>query len=365
MSTGSGFFTDEHTSALQKVIREVVNDPSTYLGSKYLPSVAQPARKLRIDIIEATGGLTQEHALGTDPLYTQRFGTRTAEFEPGSWREAIRYDEADILNLRELGQNDTSRRGIELYIEKTVDQLKRRLEARKEKLRWDAIFTGAFTYLGKVISFGIPAHNRVTPSAVWGTLSGSAYVTNGLSDPLKDLRFWLSGGNAKFRKYKVTEIVMNPNTARLILDNTNVQSFIKTYFSSEAFGAYDLNKVMQMYLPGCPPITVYDGWYQDQTVDNATGKISVGDAQYFIDDGYIYFAVKTPDGDALGEFQEGIHLATGTIGSPGNGSFLVIEDNTAPGTKGGPKNPYIDLIAGVAGGPKLDRYFDILTAKVV
>ena len=45
--------------------------------------------------------------------------------------------------------------------------------------------------------------------------------------------------------------------------------------------------------------------------------------------------------------------------------ILVIEDNTAPGTKGGPMNPYIDLVAGVYGGVKLDRGFDVLTAKVV
>jgi hypothetical protein len=360
MTTGSGFITDEHTAALQKVIREVQNDPSTYLGSKYLPSVALPARKIRIDIIEATGGLTQEHTLGTDPLYTQRFGTRSAEFEPGSWREAIRYDEQDILNLRELGQNDTSRRGIEMYIEKTVDQLNRRLEARIEKLRWDAIFTGSFQYLGKTISFGIPSGNRVTPSVPWFT----GTQANNSADPLKDIRFWTTGGQANFRKYKIKEMVMNPNTARVILDNANTQSFIKTYFSSEAFGAYDLNKVLQMYLPGCPPVTVYDGWYQDQTLDNATGKLSVGDAIFFIPDGYIFFTIGTPDNDALGEFHQGLHLASGTIGSPGYGKFLVIEDNTAPGTKGGPKNPFIDLVAGVAGGPKLDRYFDILTAYV-
>ena len=47
------------------------------------------------------------------------------------------------------------------------------------------------------------------------------------------------------------------------------------------------------------------------------------------------------------------------------GKFVVVEDNTAPGTKGGPGNPYVDLIGGVYGGVKLDRGFDVLTANVL
>lgn len=357
----SGFFTDEHTAALQKMVREVQNDPSEHLGRKYLPAVAIPASEIRVDIVEATGGMTADHMLGTDPKYTQRFGTRASRFTPGSWRDVIRYDEKDILTLRELGQNDPSRRGIEQYIENTVNQLDNRLESRQEYLRWQAIFNGAFQYLGKTISFGIPAGNRVTPSAVWA----SGGTTNNSAKPLNDLRYWLSGGTAAYRKYKVQEIVMNPNTARFILENTNTLSFVQSYFNNPRFTDYNLQQVVDILLPGLKAkVTVYEGWWRDQTIDS-DGKITVGDAQYFIPDGYIFFPIKTPDGDVLGEFQQGLHLATGTIQQPGSGKFLLIEDNTAPGTKGGPKNPFIDLVAGVTGGPKLDRYFDILTAKVI
>jgi hypothetical protein len=44
---------------------------------------------------------------------------------------------------------------------------------------------------------------------------------------------------------------------------------------------------------------------------------------------------------------------------------LVVEENIAPGTKGGPSNPYISVLGGVYGAPKLDRPFDVLTAKVI
>src|ERR1700688_4454172 len=97
------FFTNEHTDLLQKLIQEVVNDPKTYLGSKYLPSVSIPARRIRTEVIEATGGLTLEYAIGTDPLAIQGFGTRVQEFIPPAYKEKILLKEDDILHLRELG----------------------------------------------------------------------------------------------------------------------------------------------------------------------------------------------------------------------------------------------------------------------
>ena len=132
------FFTTEHTQVLQKLINEVVNDPTTYRGSALIPSISLPVREVFTEVIEATGGLTQEHVVGTDPTYIRSFGSRVQKFEPPAFKEAILYDEKKILNLRELGQNDRSKRGIRQYIDKDIDRLNRRLEARIEKQRWDA-----------------------------------------------------------------------------------------------------------------------------------------------------------------------------------------------------------------------------------
>lgn len=355
------FLTDEHTSVLQKLVREVVNDPSTYIGSKYLPSIALPVRKIRTEVVEASGGLTNEYAIGTDPLYVQSFGTRVQEFVPPAYKEAIHYDEDRILFLRELGQNDPSKRGIRQYIDLDVDRLNRRLEARIEKQRWDAIFTGGFTYIGKTFSYGFPVGNVALPiGAVWSTDGINA---NPSANPLVDMRYWILGGLAQFRKYVITKMVMNPNTCRWILDNSNVQSLVKTYFSAENFGAYEINKTLQMLIPGLPEVEVYKGWYQNETV--TAGHITVSNAVYFIPDGYIYFECSLPGNDKIGEYQQGVNLASGSIDQPGAGKFLVVDDNTAPGTRGGPKNPFFDIVAGVYGGVKMDRPFDVLTAKVV
>jgi major capsid protein E len=365
MGLTNTFFTDEHTAVLQKLIRQVVNDPKTYRGSKYIPSVVVPQRRIRTEVWVATGGITNEHTVGTDPKIVSEGQFFVQEFEPPAYKESILFDEKRLLYLRELGMNDPSHRGIRQYIELNTDRLNRRLEARMEYNRWQAIFTGGFTYLGKQFSYGFTAANNVAPASnAWGTFISNVFTVNNSADPLADMRYWIMGGYAPFRKYKITKILMNPNTARVLLDNTNVQSFIKTYFSAENFGVYDPVKVLAMAVPGLPPVEVYDGWYQSETINTQTGAITVTDAKYFIPDGGIFFEASLPGGDQIGEFVQGISLASGSIDSPGAGKFLVVDDNTAPGTRGGPSNPFILLTAGVYGGVKMDRPFDVLTANV-
>lgn len=356
------FFTTEYTQVLQKLIREVVNDPTTYRGAAYIPSIAVPAREIFTEVVEASGGLTSEHVVGTDPQYIRSFGTRTQKFEPPAYKESIHYDEKKILYLRELGQNDRSQQGIRKYIDLDVDRLNRRLEARIEKNRWDAIFTGGFSYMGQTFSYGIPSANKAAPlGALW---SSDGISFNASANPLVDLRYWLTGGYATFRKYKITKVLLNGNTARWILDNPNTRAYIQNAFANPNIAQYDINHVLQFFIPGCPPVEIYNGWYQTESVDG-NGKLVVSDAVYFIPDGQLFFECALPGGDMIGEFVQGVHLSSGTVDAPGYGKFLVVEENIAPGTRGGPRNPFIDITAGVYGGVKLDRPFDILTAKVI
>jgi len=362
------FFTTEYTDVIQKLIREVVNDPSTYKGAQYLPSVALPVSKVRTEVVEATGGLTNEHLPGTAPKYVESFGTRVQEYSPPFYKEAIHYDERKLLFLRDLGNNNRNVRGVQKYIDLDIDRLNRRIEARIEFQRWRTIFEGGFNFMGTTVSFGIPAQNRAVPiGAAWSLDNVQA---NQSANPIIDLRYWLTGGLDSFRKYVVSKIIMNPNTARWLLDNNNTRQFLTSYGANPGLTGYDINKVLNFLIPGLPEVEVYNGWYQTESkVDDGTGtgrtKIQVSNAIYFLNNGEIFFEVSNlPGGDKIGEFMQTIHLASGTIDNPGYGKFLVIDDNTAPGTKGGPQNPYLDLVGGVYGGAKLDRPFDVLTAFV-
>lgn len=356
------FYSNEWTETIQKVVREIESDPKTYIGARYLPDVSIPASRIRVEVIEATGGMTNEHLPGTNPKYIDSFGTRVQEYQPPYYKEAVHYDEQRILYLRELGQQGHNIRGIEQYMEIDIMRLDRRIETRKEKQRWDVIFTGGFTWMGKTLSFGIPAGNRAVPvGAAW---SSDGINANASANPVQDLRYWLMGGLAAFRKYNVTKIVMNPNTARWILDNPNTRAYLQSMAANPSFANYDLNATLKFLIPGLPEVEIYNAWWQDQTVNASTGHTTVGDATYFVPNGYIYFETSLPGSDKIGDFVQGAHLGTGTVSDPGFGKFLIVEDCTVPGSKGGPSNPYIDIVAGVYGGVKLDRPFDVLTAYV-
>ncbi len=356
------FFIDAYTSVLNRLVREVVNDPSTYKGSQYLPSVSQPTRLIRSEIIEASGGVTQDYMPGTATKYVQKTSSRVQQFAPSFWKEALNYNEADILYLRELGQNDPSRRGIRQKIDTDIDMLNRRLEAKMELLRWQTIFQGGYDWLGHTVAFDIPTSNRAVPLGAQWSLDG--INANNAANPILDYRYWVTGGLANFRKYKISKAIMNPNTARWFLDNTNVRSYVQNALANPHVLNYEMNQVINFFIPGAPPVEIYEGWYQNQS-QNAAGGLDVTNAIYFIPDGYVFFEVTgLPGGDKIGEFVQTINLANGSVDAPGYGKFLVVEENIAPGTKGGPGNPYIDVFCGVYGSPNLYRPFDVLTGYV-
>jgi hypothetical protein len=356
----STVFAAEHTRVLQEVIREIEVDPTEFLGVKYLPTVEIPSTTVFVDVLEARGGMVQEHTKGADPKGSQRRQFRTQQFAPGAYKEFIRFDEQDILNLRELGLNDLSKRGIRQHLNENALVLNNRIETRIELLRWQAIFNGNYVYDGRTINFGVPSQNQVSPANSWGMVTGGNYVANPAATPVQDLRFWTLGGYSPFRKYKITKIIMNPNTARIVLDNPNVQSLIQYRFAAETYKMHDINAVMGFLVPGCPQIEVYGGWYQSETQNATTGEITVGDAIYFIPDGKIFFEAKLPDNNKIGDMVMTLSLSNGSVDNPAPGKFVLVDEHIED-RKG---NPYIDLIGGFYGAPRLKRYQDVLTASV-
>lgn len=359
----SKVFAAEHTRLLQEVIREIETDPTEYLGAEYMPAIEVPSSSVFVDVLEARGGLLKEHTLGTDPQASPRRQFRTQQYSPGAYKEFIRFNEGDILRLRELGLNDQSKRGIRQHLNENALVLNNRIEARMELLRWQAIFNGTYIYDGKTVNFGKPSQNNVSPVQPWGANDGFGNFTtaNPLATPVQDLRFWLLGGYSPFRKYKKTKIIMNPNTQRVFLDNPAVQSLIQSRFAAETYKMHDINAVLGFLIPGCPPVEVYQGWYQNESVDPTTGLITVTDAVYFIPDGSIYFECKLPDNNKIGDVVMSLSLANGSVDAPAPGKFILVDEHI----EDRPGNPYIDVIGGFYGGPRLKRAFDTLTATVI
>jgi hypothetical protein len=359
----SKVFATAHTRVLQEVIREIETDPTEYLGAQYMPSIEMSTSSIFVDVLEARGGLVSEYTQGTDPQSTFRRQFRTQQFAPGYYKEFIRFNEGDILKLRELGLNDQSKRGIRQHLNENALVLNNRIEARMELLRWQAIFNGTYVYDGKTVNFGKPAQNNVAPVQPWGFNDGLGNFTtaNPAATPIQDMRYWVLKGYAPFRKYKITKVIMNPNTERMVLDNPNVQSLIQYYFASGALQEYNIGAAMKFLVPGMPPIEVYDGWYQTETADPTTGEITVGNAVFFIPDGSIFFECKLPDNNKVGDVCMTLNLANGSVDAPAPGKFILVDEHI----EDHPGNPYIDVLGGFYGGPRLKRAFDTLTATVI
>lgn len=351
-----------YTRALGEVIREIEPNPDLYRGIRYMPAVDRPTNNVYVDVWEATGGATLEHTLDTDPLNIQKKAFRTMQFSAGSYREGIRFGESDILRLRELGTNDLSKRGIQQHLEENAKRLNTRIETRQELLRWQVIFNGSYVFDGKVVDFGVPAANTVSPVANWGSVDAQTGVVtvNPAADPIADLRLWTMGGYAQFRKYTIKAMVMNPNTERMFLANPKVQEQIRPFLASGIISGYETNKILGLLIPGIANIEVYKGTYFSETIDPLTGKISVSPSTYFIPNGKIYFETELPDGNQIGEISMTLNLSNGSIEAPTAGKFVVTDQRGLANFQ----NPYIAMYSGFNGGPALTRGFDLLTATV-
>lgn len=358
----SKFFAGEHTRALMEVIREIEVDTSEFLGAKYMPSIDMPAATVFVDVLEARGGMVKEHTLGTDPQSAPRRQFRTQQYAPGAYKEFVRFNEADILRLRELGLNDQSKRGIRMHLNENALVLNNKIETRMEYLRWQAILNGTYVYDGKTISFGKPANHDVAPTQPWGANVGGVFTdTNPLATPVQDMRFWILGGYAPFRKYKITKVIMNPNTERMVLDNPSVQVLIQNRFAADVYREHGIGALLGFLIPGMPPVEVYNGWFQNEAIDATTGQITVSDAVFMIPDGRLFFETKLPDGNKVGDLVMTLSLANGSIDNPAPGKFIIVDEHISDK----PGNPYIDVFGGFYGGPRLKRGFDVLTATVI
>ena len=357
----STVFAAAHTRILQEVIREIETDPTEYLGAQYMPAIEVPSTSVFVDVLEARGGLVNEHTLGADPQSVPRRQFRTQQYSPGAYKEQILFNESDILRLRELGLNDQSKRGIRQHLNENALVLNNRIESRMELLRWNAIFNGTYVYDGKTVDFGKPANHNVTPVAPWANIVSGVLTANPAATPIQDLRYWILGGYAPFRKYKITKIIMNPNTERVFLDNPAVNSLIQSRFAAETYKMHNINEALTFLIPGMPPVEVYRSWYQNETIDPTTGLITVSDAVYFIPDGAIFFECKLPDMNKVGDLVMTISLANGSVDNPAPGKFILVDEHITDM----PGRPYIAILGGFYGGPRLKRAFDVLTAQVV
>ncbi len=335
---------DPYTRALAEVVQDIIADPSTYRGAEVMPMVDHRSYTIQTTTNEAFGGLTLEHMLGTTPKKVQAGGAHILVYNAGYYRESFELNEADIIFLRNFNNLNFEDRGVQQEMEKIAKKAALRVANRMEKLRWDTLLTGIWTFMGQAIDFGIPGGNTLTPAVAWDTPATAT--------PLVDIRVWMLA----LRKYKIKRMYMNQKTANDFLATDEVSGLLFAVGGRQAELVNDVNRLVQFHIPGAPPIEIYDGWYQDETTP--AGVVTVGVPIPFIPDDIVYFDIK-PMGDNVGDLAITPNLQNGTVDSLGSGIIWGMEDNT---NKLG--NPNVEFVSGFNGGPRLFRPQDIHKADV-
>lgn len=350
----AGTIGQKETAVIAAVVDEITAKPVDMLGLKLLPVKAYPQHLIYHEKVTGFGGLLAERTLGEPGPASAASSSETFEFSPGAYQESGIFTEKDLITLRRLGSiGDRGAAGVSAgaldFLGRKAEGLKVKLYNRLNKLAWDVLSTGIYTYRGVTKhDFAKPAAATVTAATDWSIASSAT--------PMKDLMTIIST-NPYFLKYKIKEFIISPVTKIAILNSAEVRNVVIN--NSMAIG--DLNKIKDILYPGLPAFKVCEDAWQDESL--SAGKITHGNAQFFVPD-YRVFCVVDLSGTLYGEMGElqmtyNLNDPSATVESPAMGIYTFVDESGLLQRK----NPRIEVVTGFNGGPNLMRSNDVLIIK--
>jgi hypothetical protein len=350
----SGVIGQKETAVIAAVVDEITAKPAEGLGLQLLPVKSYPEFLIYHEKVSGFGGLLSERVIGEQGQTSSNSSSEMFEYSPGSYQEAKRFGEKDLISLRRLG--DIGARGatgltsgVLDFMGRAGEDLKFKLNNRLNKLAWDTLFTGVYTYMGQTkANFNVPSVNTVQAASDW-SIPASSTPFSDLNDILKK--------NPTFYKYIIKQIVINPVTEAAMLNSAQARSVI----INNSFAVGDVNKLASILYPGLPEIKVCKDAWQDQTT--VSGKIVNGLAQYFVPD---YKMLMIPDfgGSLYGMFGElqmvyNMNDPSATTQTPAIGLYTFVDELGLMQRKA----PFLEIVTGFNGGPNLMRSNDVLIVK--
>lgn len=324
-----------------------------------MPTVITP-------IFQALQGQMDAKEYGAPFVPIAKPSVKYSEFAAAFWGNSTQFGQEDIY-LRDLGSSNISESGgLAMYIMQAVDQLRMRRLVTENLLLSNALTTGTISYSTPTqnyqVSYGIPQENVYYTSASWtnsdNTPNQNAWGYQDLIIALTQYQPFLKL-QAKFQKKGY--LFMNMQTQASFLLNKNNQSFINTVFAnSGVFQKYDMQLFLNRFFPGfnLEVIVLPDTW-QDTTGTNYR----------IFPDNKILLAF---DSDSmLGPLAEYVYCATAqksvninsnkiALTNPEPGPFLIFEDCTYPGSRGGVANPFIEIYHGSFSLPRIPNPSNIM-----
>ena len=371
-----GLLVNDFNTIISQVITEVYDNSAETALAQIFPFSQYPAENVVVEVFAAPGGLIAPYKYGEPVQEVTKIGNRMYKFQGIPYRNYISIDERELTFWRELGDPDISARGILQRITMYSMQAKVITNNRINALR-STIFANGVNYYNDnndltTVSYQIPLWNQVTsitdPVNLWGTVytQTNQIVPNPLANPIFDLYYltkmyvaWIS----KFQRIRKCKMIMSPVTEALILQNPNVSSQLAIIQAQpgsavDARGFRTAEFAIKTQIPGLECEVLVDGssyLLQNSDVtwkpDSSGFTDSYVQQAFFIPPGSIMFAIDVEDkGGRLGEFVFTTSIQNGGFIQATAAPWFIIEDLTAPSTRGGPLNPSIQLDFGFSGG---------------
>ena len=227
-----------HPLLRTEAINHVIPDFPQYMNSdplaEYLPYKEVNADKIIIDIDAAErGGMTPAVAQGSSSPIHSSFGRNQIEWTAAEWREKVRLEEDELIDLRKIGTL-SEQEGYQVRLRRKYDQILARLRNRISWMRHQVLFDGQVvapvwdsrseTFGTLVVPYNHPSHLEFQPTTSWDDPTAT---------PLDDLQFWaedymLTTG------YQLYRVHVPLGTMRLLSMNTAFRQI-----ATNSFGAFN------------------------------------------------------------------------------------------------------------------------------
>jgi len=331
------------SKTIDALLRDIRIGPEVYIGQRFAPVINSLFHEIEYDVLAPANGLLTAHALGADVRRTEMPAVEIKSFKPAYFKEARMIDERDMLLLRKLGSEESQRAYAQDLINEAAMDLRVKLEARIEHMRWLPLYTGGYNILQNGVAvnanYSIPGGQLPRTGANPGGITVTADWNNAaaavpLSDIMDNQQAFATNG------YQLAKVVMNSATAQLfcLADDTR-QSFYGQNIGEKILPG-NLVKHAGVLLPGVE-FAIYDGGY---TTVAGGGAVTF---HKFIPDNHVIMLANAPAGEIIDVVSVPAILPDADQGRPGMFGFAV--------DKTGESNPYYEVVAGFYGLTRIRR----------
>ncbi|WCK55425.1 major capsid protein [Aneurinibacillus sp. Ricciae_BoGa-3] len=324
------------TQEINHIVRNTITDPTKYIGMEFCPMVDVFSRRIEVDVIEATTGMTKAHNLNGAPSMVTLSGQSTKIYSTGYWKETYRMNEEELLFAREEGTYN--QRAGRIRVVRRASELNTRLETRLEWLRWQPVVGGKIDVnennVKYTVDYKVPAKNK--PTLDWSD------PTHNIISDIEDLLLVFRGTGAQGKT-----VYINHGVAKLLANNEGIKNLLKSSIYATTLSPRTVVQAMNFLFPGLE-------WkLYDQGFGDASGNFT----SFVPDNKFIILGEGAP-GEKLMDFASTISLHNGGLDKPQPGKFSMIVDKSQA------SNPFLDITVGIYGLPRVFHPNWIVSATV-